>query len=31
MPGFDGILDDAEIRELRAYLETRAEQDGVTP
>jgi quinohemoprotein ethanol dehydrogenase len=31
MPAFDGILDDAEIGELRAYLETRAEQDGVTP
>lgn len=30
MPAFDGILDDDEIRELRAYLETRAEQDGIT-
>ncbi|MBW2316614.1 MAG: PQQ-dependent dehydrogenase, methanol/ethanol family [Deltaproteobacteria bacterium] len=31
MPGFDGILDEEEIRELRAYLETRAEQDGIAP
>jgi quinohemoprotein ethanol dehydrogenase len=29
MPGFQGILDDAEIAELRAYLAERAGEDGV--
>jgi quinohemoprotein ethanol dehydrogenase len=31
MPAFDGILDEGQIRDLRAYLEARAKEDGIEP
>ena len=31
MPAFEGILDDDQVHGLRAYLEARAEEDGVRP